>query len=69
MRHARYPAVPVVKDKLGQSYSIYLDDALREGEAEIFRRWQDELGVTGSAFADRGGFGLIRTPGTYFTAL
>lgn len=64
--YARYPAIPAIKNRLGKSYSIYLDDVVRKGEAEVFKRWQADLGIGGDIFPDRGGFGLIRTPGTYF---
>lgn len=47
---ARYPALPLLKDKLAHQATVFLDDANRPDEVEIIRRWQSE-------------FGLVRAPG------
>ncbi|MGI9528709.1 MAG: hypothetical protein ACR2NG_03285 [Acidimicrobiia bacterium] len=41
---ARYPAVPILFDRLSPSALIFLDDAYREDEQESVRRWLDETG-------------------------
>jgi hypothetical protein len=57
---ARYPALPFIYSMLSDRCSIFLDDADREGEKEIIRRWEEEFSfpfrvVGGSlAFATRG---------------
>lgn len=42
---ARYPALPFIKDKLKDAFSIYLDDANREGEQAILQIWKKEFGI------------------------
>ncbi len=42
-RFARYPAVPVLFDKLADNALILLDDAKREEETAITKRWQQEF--------------------------
>jgi hypothetical protein len=41
---ARYPAVPVLKDRLSANAVVYLDDANRPAEREIAAAWQSLLG-------------------------
>ena len=41
-KHARYPAVPFVRDHLAQDYTIMLHDIIRAGEQEILIRWERE---------------------------
>jgi hypothetical protein len=43
---ARYPALPVLHDRLAPSATIILDDAERPGEREIIRRWQLETDLS-----------------------
>ena len=40
---ARYSAIPYLKDKLNNSFSIFLDDSKRKHESEIFEQWQKDL--------------------------
>jgi hypothetical protein len=42
-RHARYPALPVVKPHLGHSYGIILHDIDRPDEREVVDRWRQEV--------------------------
>lgn len=42
---ARYPAVPCIADNLEDSFSIYLDDADRDGEKAIIALWEKEYGI------------------------
>ncbi|MFV1974452.1 MAG: class I SAM-dependent methyltransferase [Candidatus Scalindua sp.] len=39
---ARYPALPILKDKLGNEFRILLDDAQRKDEQKAVARWKDE---------------------------
>lgn len=39
---ARYPALPFVRDALAESCSLYLDDANREGERSVLKKWELE---------------------------
>jgi predicted O-methyltransferase YrrM len=38
-KHSRYPALPLLDQRLAKHGVIYLDDASREDEREIVRRW------------------------------
>jgi hypothetical protein len=40
---ARYPALPLLRDKLADKYVVILDDAIREEEQKIAARWKKEL--------------------------
>ncbi len=42
---ARYPAVPLLRDRLTADATVILDDAHREDERWIAARWSEELGV------------------------
>lgn len=47
---ARYPALPVLRDRLAAGATIVLDDVDRAGERRVLRRWAEE---TGTVFARR----------------
>jgi len=38
-KHSRYPALPLLDQRLAKHCTVYLDDAAREDEREIVRRW------------------------------
>lgn len=38
-KYSRYPALPLLVDMLAEKCAVFLDDALREDEQEIVRRW------------------------------
>jgi hypothetical protein len=42
---ARYPALPLLWDRLAQDVTILLDDADRPDEREVVRRWCGDHGV------------------------
>lgn len=42
---ARYPALPLLGDRLAAAYTVLLDDAARPPEAETARRWAAETGA------------------------
>ena len=44
---ARYPAVPVLLDRLSSTAAVVLDDMVRQDEQEVVRRWTST--VTGLA--------------------
>lgn len=41
-KNSRYPALPLLKNKLAKKCVIYLDDAARDDEKELVKRWLDE---------------------------
>lgn len=41
-KHARYPALPLLHDRLSEQCTVFLDDAAREDEKEIVEMWQRE---------------------------
>ena len=38
-QYARYPALPLLSDKMADGATLILDDCIRESEREIVRRW------------------------------
>ncbi len=36
----RYPALPYLHGKLAERFSFYLDDAQRQGETQVVKRWE-----------------------------
>ncbi len=42
---SRYPALPLLADRLSTGATVILDDAQREGERWVLERWEGELGV------------------------
>ena len=56
MALSRYPALPVLADRLAPGALVALDDAERDGEREVLQRWEREL--PGWNFAVRGSSGL-----------
>ena len=42
-KHARYPAVPALRDKLRPGTTVMLDDYNRRDEKETLRRWLEEV--------------------------
>ena len=55
---ARYPALPVLHDRLSPGATIILDDAERPGEQEILRRWELETGLSFDRHGPRAGIAL-----------
>ena len=41
-RHSRYPALPLLLEQLAEHCVIFLDDAARDDEQELVRRWLKE---------------------------
>ncbi len=44
-QEARYPAGPYIYGKLTENAAIYLDDAEREGEQLILKKWEEEFKI------------------------
>jgi len=44
-QYSRYFAVPFLKNRLLDDYSIFLDDVFRKGESDILNAWENILGV------------------------
>jgi hypothetical protein len=42
-RHSRYPALPLLFDRLADGCMIYLDDAARQDEREVVKMWQAQF--------------------------
>jgi len=41
-KHSRYPAIPVLFDQLADDACIFLDDAARDEEKEIVKKWLNQ---------------------------
>ncbi|MGH9270032.1 MAG: class I SAM-dependent methyltransferase, partial [Ilumatobacteraceae bacterium] len=52
--HARYPALPALRDRLLPGATVVLDDIERSGEQEVLRRWEDEFGLSFCRHTDAG---------------
>jgi hypothetical protein len=46
----RYPALPYLHKRLSDRFSFYLDDAGRDGEQGVLRRWESEYGISFKVF-------------------
>jgi len=46
MARSRYPALPVLADRLASGALVVLDDAGREGEGQILDRWEADQGFS-----------------------
>jgi len=55
---ARYPAIPVLESKLAERVSIYLDDAVRNGEQTIAKKWSERLGIHFELRLNTGGYAI-----------
>ena len=59
---ARYPALPVLGDRLAAGGTVVLDDAERPGEQEVLRRWEHETGLAFDRSPERGGIAVAAVP-------
>lgn len=59
---ARYPALPVLRDRLAPGGTVVLDDVERQGEQEILHRWERETGLGFDRSAEREGMAMARVP-------
>jgi len=60
---ARYPAVPVLRERLAPGATVILDDVERPGEQEILRRWERETGLEFHRRAEDAGVAVARISG------
>lgn len=66
---ARYPAVPVVRNFLGDSFFVFLHDIDRPGETCIFKKWEEILQLKGNKQLIAGQYGVLRKGGGFATVL
>jgi predicted O-methyltransferase YrrM len=52
---ARYPALPVILDRLAPDCAVYLDDIRRAGEQDILKMWSALSGIEFHMFPAKGG--------------
>jgi len=57
---ARYPALPVLYDRLAPGATVVLDDAERPGEQAVLRRWEHETGLDFDRRAEQAGVAVAR---------
>ena len=60
---ARYPALPVLYDRLAPGATVVLDDVERAGEQEVLRRWERETGLDFDRRAADAGVAVARFSG------
>jgi len=62
---ARYPALPVLSGRLSESAVIIMDDAVRDDERKIARRWREEFAPLTQEYLDleKGAIVLRRSNG------
>lgn len=66
---ARFPAVPFIKERLGPTWSVFLDDINRPSERRIFAQWEKILGVRGEVHLLDGGFGLLNKGRRFYSRM
>jgi len=42
-KHSRYPALPLMQDRMAAGCRVFLDDAARDDEKELVTMWQEEF--------------------------
>jgi hypothetical protein len=57
---ARYPALPVLRERLAPGATVILDDVERPGEQEVLRRWERENGLEFHRRAEHAGVAVAR---------
>jgi hypothetical protein len=65
---AREPAIPIMQQRLAEGHSVALDDATREPEREIVRRWGRLLGRD-FVEVERLGLAILRSEGGFIPTL
>ena len=63
---SRYPAVPVLFESFGKSFSVFLDDSDRLGEQRIVDRWERETGWVFNRLSDVGPIAYTVQGGGFF---
>lgn len=63
-RHSRYPALPLLRDRLAAGCTVFLDDAARPDEREIVAWWQESMPDLEVSLVDgERGCAVLRLPG------
>lgn len=65
-KFARFPAVPVLKPYLAESFSIYLDDIRRSGEREIVEKWVKLIDCKVLKSPIKGNFSCLQQGKSYY---
>jgi predicted O-methyltransferase YrrM len=60
---ARYPALPVLRERLAPGATVILDDVERPGEQEVLGRWERETGLEFHRRAEHAGVAVARISG------
>lgn len=60
-KNSRFPAIPVLADRLANGVVIFLDDADREDERMIVDRWKSETGLSLSELSTKRGCARLST--------
>ena len=55
---ARYPAIPMIRDRLADRFAIFLDDTNRDGERAIIDEWERDLDLEFIHFLSKGGISM-----------
>jgi hypothetical protein len=55
---SRYPALPVLRERLAPGATVVLDDIERPGEQEVLRRWEGEFGLVFDREEQRAGVAI-----------
>lgn len=58
---SRYPALPVLRERLASGATVVLDDIERPGEQEVLRRWEREFGLVFERQEQRAGVAIAMT--------
>lgn len=61
--HSRYPALPLLRERIAPGCAIFLDDAARPQERETVAMWMEQVpGLSHEYLATQRGCSLLRTP-------
>ena len=61
---SRYPALPVLRDRLAPDATVVLDDAGRDGERAVLERWEEETGLRFERRAESARIAIARADGS-----
>lgn len=56
---ARFPALPYLREKLTENFTIFLDDCNRQGEMNIIHEWAAAYDLTGSILGQKGNIAIL----------
>lgn len=61
---SRWPALPVLAERLSPGATVVLDDAERPGEQEVLRRWERDSDIVVERRSGSAGVAVVRVGGT-----